>query len=125
MHTFRSHSRSRRPGQVLMLFALGFVALVAMLGLAVDGGNIYVNRRVVQTAADTGSLAAARALSSIPPAGVQTNQQVANALCTYVQTNNFGGWTQIQSAKYVGTNGQPLGGTDDVLRAGQSCPTPN
>lgn len=46
-------------GQVLIIFVFALVGLVAITGLAVDGGNIYADRRQAQNAADTASLAAA------------------------------------------------------------------
>src|SRR5581483_8825475 len=102
------------------------LALVAMLGLALDGGNIYVNRRVAQTAADTGAMAAARALTlSTAATGETTQRQIGDAICTYVQTNNFGAYTGVAAAKYVGTDGAVLSGTNDVFVSGHGCPTPN
>src|SRR5438477_10717753 len=113
----------RHPGQVLILFVLGATAMVAMLGLVVDGGNVYINRRVARTAADTAALAAVRALAVKPPSGtnVVQKQEVGNAICTYVPTNNFGTYTGVLGAKYVGSNGQPVGGTDDVFKTGMGC----
>jgi putative Flp pilus-assembly TadE/G-like protein len=46
-------------GQVLIIFVFAIVGLIAMTGLAVDGSNIYSDRRHAQNAADTASLAAA------------------------------------------------------------------
>ena len=48
-------------GQTLVLVALLLVAMLAMVALAIDGGNAYSERRQMQTAADAGALAAARA----------------------------------------------------------------
>jgi hypothetical protein len=49
----------RQEGQGLVLLALTMVALISMLALAVDGGNMYLQRRRMQTAADAGALAGA------------------------------------------------------------------
>jgi len=46
-------------GQVLIIVALALVALVTMLALVVDGGNLYLQRRHMQNAADAAALAAA------------------------------------------------------------------
>lgn len=52
--------RKRKPeGQVLVIVALSLVALVAVVALAVDVGNIYAERRKMQNAADAGALAGA------------------------------------------------------------------
>ncbi|MHB0876201.1 MAG: pilus assembly protein TadG-related protein [Anaerolineae bacterium] len=48
-------------GQTLVMVALLLVALLAITALAIDGGNAYYERRQMQTAADAGALAAARA----------------------------------------------------------------
>jgi putative Flp pilus-assembly TadE/G-like protein len=46
-------------GQVLIIFVFAIIGLIAITGLAIDGGNIYSDRRHAQNAADTASLAAA------------------------------------------------------------------
>lgn len=50
-------------GQVLAILALSLVALVAVLALALDGGNMYLQRRRMQNAADAGALAGTRVLA--------------------------------------------------------------
>lgn len=50
-------------GQILVLFALMLVVLVAMTALAVDGGYAYAQRRRMQYAADAAALAGARVLA--------------------------------------------------------------
>ena len=49
-------------GQVLVIFALGLVALLAAAGLAFDIGRFYSERRSLQNAADAAALAAANSL---------------------------------------------------------------
>jgi Putative Flp pilus-assembly TadE/G-like len=49
-------------GQVLVIFALGLVALFAAAGLAFDIGRFYTERRSLQNAADAAALAAANSL---------------------------------------------------------------
>jgi len=61
--------RSRRthraePGQVLVIFALALIAIVAMTGLVLDGGSTFVQRRDQQNVADAASLAAAYAYAT-------------------------------------------------------------
>lgn len=46
-------------GQVLIIFVFAIVGLIGITGLAVDGGNIYSDRRHAQNAADAASLSAA------------------------------------------------------------------
>lgn len=51
-------------GQALILIVAGMIAMFAMVGLAVDAGNAFSDRRHAQNAADTSALAAALALVS-------------------------------------------------------------
>ena len=58
--------RAGRPdgaqGQVIVIFALSLVALMAVAGLAFDIGRFYSEKRFLQNAADAGALAVANAL---------------------------------------------------------------
>lgn len=51
-----------RGGQVLVLFAGGLLAIVAMVALVIDGGNAYAQQRSAQNAADSASEAGAAML---------------------------------------------------------------
>lgn len=55
--------RDRKPeqGQILALFAISLVAIVAMTGLVIDGGMTFVQRRDQQNAADAAAMAGAYA----------------------------------------------------------------
>ncbi len=52
----------RQHGQILVLFALSLVAIIAMVGLVLDGGSAFAQRRSEQNAADVAALAAANDL---------------------------------------------------------------
>ena len=52
--------RSER-GQIIVIFALALVALIAMVGLILDGGAAFAHRRDEQTASDLAALAGANA----------------------------------------------------------------
>lgn len=56
-------SRSER-GQVTVLFAIAAVALVAVVGLAVDAGTSYVDQRSLQAGSDTASTTGASMLAA-------------------------------------------------------------
>ena len=51
--------KGRDDGQVLAIFAIAVTALMAIAGLAIDGGSTFAQRRDQQTAADAAALAAA------------------------------------------------------------------
>lgn len=53
---------SSEDGQVLIQVTLMLVVLLAFVGLAIDGGLVYAERRHMQNAADAGALAGAREL---------------------------------------------------------------
>jgi len=74
--------RCRRPnacraarGQVLVIFALASLVLLGALGLAIDGGYDYIQRRGMQNAADAAALAGTRAISQN-----QTDSQVTQVV---------------------------------------------
>lgn len=55
------HKFSSERGQAIILIALAIVGLIGLTALAVDGGNIYAERRRAQNAADASALDAALA----------------------------------------------------------------
>jgi hypothetical protein len=52
-------SREQERGQIIAIFALALVAIVAMTGLVLDGGSSTVQRRDEQNVADSAAIAAA------------------------------------------------------------------
>ena len=60
----RSTKKRGTQGQVLLLFALGLVAIIAGVGLVIDGGFTFAQRRAEQNAADLAAFAGANALLS-------------------------------------------------------------
>jgi Flp pilus assembly protein TadG len=51
----------QQKGQALVLIVLGIVGMIALVALAIDGGNAFMNRRHAQAAADAAAMAAALA----------------------------------------------------------------
>ena len=60
MTPMKPHRSSAERGQILVLFALALVAIIGMVGLVLDGGSAFAQRRVEQNAADVAALAAAQ-----------------------------------------------------------------
>src|SRR5437773_10258617 len=89
-------SAARRiPAQILMVFGFGVFGLVALIALVLDGGNIYVQRRTTQLAADAAALAGARELRG---ANASTAVSViAAAITNYAQANAFGPTPTVRS----------------------------
>jgi Flp pilus assembly protein TadG len=59
MVTTRKQAGARERGQIIVVFALALIAIVAMVGLILDGGSTFAQRRSQQNAADLASLAGA------------------------------------------------------------------
>lgn len=55
----RTHPSER--GQTLIIIAIALIGLVGLAGLVIDGGNVFLDRRKAQNAADSAALAAALA----------------------------------------------------------------
>ena len=55
------HTNQHERGQVLVLVVIGMVALIGITALVVDGGNIFLDYRKAQNAADSAALASALA----------------------------------------------------------------
>ena len=96
----------RARAQVMVLFAFSVVGLVALIGLVVDGANLYLQRRTAQTAADAAALAGARALRN----ATAPNQlsAIASAIGDYAAANAFGIQPNVSCAYFVGASGAPL-----------------
>ena len=56
---------TRDKGQALVLFVLSIIGIVALMGLIVDGGFLYVQRRTAQTSADAGAKSDFRVCSNV------------------------------------------------------------
>ena len=48
-----------QSGQVIAWFILGFMTLIAVAGLVIDGGQAYADHAILQNSADAAALAAA------------------------------------------------------------------
>jgi Flp pilus assembly protein TadG len=55
----RPNRDTREGGQIIVIFALALVAMVAMVGLVLDGGAAFAQRRGEQNAADLAAMGAA------------------------------------------------------------------
>jgi Flp pilus assembly protein TadG len=116
----RPTHRSRESGQIIVLFALALLGLLAMIGVVVDGGTLYVQRRTAQNAADAAALAGTRVLQQ---ATLQSTGTIGDAICTYVLANSFG-VTPTATANFVDTTGRVnLGSINLSTGCGASPPS--
>jgi hypothetical protein len=106
-------TRTRTSGQVVVIFAVALVALLAMTGLIIDGGRAWAEQRLVQNAADAaaraGTIVMARrsaegAASPLTPA--QWGEEVRNDVYVSAATNGV----TVDSATYVDASGTVIAG---------------
>ena len=111
MHTQSSDRRSQR-GQSIVILAGGLIAMLAMVGLVVDGGNAFAQQRSTQNgmdaAAEAGAVELARRMIGIDPVGddVTWDQRVLTAVNTTAANN---GLTSTGVPQYTDYLGNPLG----------------
>jgi uncharacterized membrane protein len=60
MNRFRTRREAER-GQILVLFTLAIVAIIGVLGLVLDGGSAFAQRRDEQNVSDLAAMAGADA----------------------------------------------------------------
>ena len=95
------HSRSLERGQAIVLIAFAIAGLIAIIGLAIDGGFVFADRRHAQNAADASSLAGA--LEKIN--GPELIERVLNGETGYTE---YGGKTASELAAMSDTQLQTL-----------------
>jgi hypothetical protein len=120
-------------GQSLVLIAAVMVGLLAMAGLAIDGGNFFLQRRNTQNAVDAIALAGTRVLAKAicSEPGV-TDASVSEAVSRYAQLNGINDLNSL-TVSYVnrdetvlgavGDGSVPLGATGVSVEAANPIPT--
>jgi hypothetical protein len=112
----------KSSAQILVVFAISLLGLVALLALVIDGGNLYVQRRAAQDAADAAALAGVRTLRGTTSATAVT--PIASDVETYAAANAFGVAPGVPCAYFVGVDGSALPGGGIVNDGSQAaCPT--
>jgi len=89
----------RERGQAIVLVMLVFIGLLGIMGLAIDGGRLYSDRRSVQNAADNAALAGAFALCG-------SGNPVSAAVASAAQN----GYTASPPTVTVAVNNPPTSG---------------
>jgi len=102
-------SRDRR-GQTLVIFALALTALIAMVGLVVDGGNAFAQQRKTQNGADAAAEAGATELArraiGVPGTDAQWDARVWQSIQDSIGYNEV---TLNGTPQYTDFDGNPLG----------------
>lgn len=108
---WRRAGRERREGgQILVLFALALITLVAGVALVVDGGLAYAQQRGVQNGADAAANAGAVVLAQRLGGATKTDADVAAAI-----TFSSGQNAITPAAYYTNVSGQPLDFSGNVV----------
>jgi Flp pilus assembly protein TadG len=100
-----AHVRGRERGQILALFALGLLAIIGMVGLIIEGGNIFGQQRIAQNASDSAANAGALVIAENLAGVARTGDQVLAAITTVANANGL----QSTSAEYTDGFGTPTG----------------
>jgi hypothetical protein len=121
--------RARTGGQALVVAVIAMIAIIAGMGLIIDGGNAFAQQRITQAANDAASEAGATVINqhdvnptAIPPAG-NWDAEVAQAVTTNAGYND----AIVDAAYYTdicGTllrpDGTKASGTADAALVGAS-----
>jgi hypothetical protein len=99
----RRSGAHRQSGQMIVVFALCLVAIIAMAGLLIDGGNAWATRRQAQAAADTAALAGAVSLANSTTSDIALKRAAAQAAAKDIAVANGFGTTGA-----VDCSGTPL-----------------
>ena len=122
MHRPRHAQRDAERGQILVIVAGGFIGLLAIAALVLEGGTIILNRRDGQNAADLAALAGARTVALNYTAGGRTQGDVYTAVEGNLDINNCGATASAPctwDAEFVGDGLVSLGA---VNNAGTALP---
>jgi hypothetical protein len=87
-------------GQSIVIVAAVMIGLLALAGLAIDGGNSFLERRNTQNAADAAALAGTRQLARAICGDGATDADVDYAVDSYAEKNGIEDLNQV-SADYV------------------------
>ncbi len=101
-----STERSRQKrGQIIVVFALALVVVVAMTGLLIDGGAAFAQQRLAQNGADGAATAGALVIAENLGPASRTGAQVYAAIASAAAANGLQDW----SAVYTDDFGNPIG----------------
>lgn len=119
-HSWITDLAQRQGGQVLVLFALGLVAMIAVVGLVIDGGYAFAQQRGSQNGADAGATAGALKIAENLPhralgqAGPSTDADVAAAVTASASANGLASvsaWYTNLAGSLIDVAGNAVGNT--------------
>ena len=107
-HPARVTSNRRSHGQIVVVFALAVTALILAVGLVIDGGYAWAQRRAAKNAADLASLAGSR-IVALKMAGATADGTTVLASMNSVNAANGAPNVVAGEAFYVDNNGASTG----------------
>ena len=112
-----SPDRRDTTGQILAIFAGGFIGLVILVGLVIDGGFAFVNRREAQNIADTAALSGTKAIADSYTEATKLSNQIYDVIEDNVVNGNGCSPTDATACtwegQYVDRNEAELGAVAD------------
>lgn len=119
-------------GQSIVIIAAALIAMLALAGLAIDGGNLFLQRRNTQNAADASALAGTRQLARAICGDGATDAEVAHAVAYFAELNGVQDLGRVGAAYVdydenilgqVGAGSIPDGATGVAVEIEHSMPT--
>ena len=109
----RAMTQRSQGGQVIVIFGLALVAIVAMVALIVEGGNAFAQQRITQNGADAAANAGAVVLAqTLGSPGTMSDADVDAAVDSVAGQNNLVSWTGYYTnvaGAYVAPGGGVVG----------------
>ncbi len=105
---------SSQRGQSLVLIALLMIAMIAFLGLVLDGGVVLASRRTSQDASDAAAFAGVRVLATRTDNSSATEQLIWNNITTFATANGV-----VTTTDIVATLIDQYG--SDICKINQNC----
>lgn len=102
--TARRRTRASERGQIIVIAAVGMIAIISGVSLVIEGGNAYAHQRVVQNAADSVANAGATVIAQKIGGALRTDADVATAMTTIADANDL----DSQTAYYTNVTGEML-----------------
>jgi Flp pilus assembly protein TadG len=102
-------------GQILIMFALFLVGLLGVLGLAMDLGMAFAQRRTMQNAADASAIAGARVVLR---SNTSSPSVALGDVTTFAQANAMNTTPQVQSCLYINDAGGTVGNCSSGVPSG-------
>ena len=92
-----------------MIFALGVFAMIAMVALIIEGGNVFAQQRIAQNGSDSAATSGALVVAERLSGATRTGADVANAVNASATANSI----TVVAAEYTDDFGDPIGATVD------------